>query len=472
MARRARGMGALRGSGGVSLLAVSMLAMLAAAAVACALALPPLVAFQPRPLPALALVLVGAALALFPGRWPKASWLRASGAALLWGIIVWCVFSQEAPLTAPRGLILSERALPLAIALGLWLGSLAHWSWQRRGLLALALPTLVGLTLAAWSTTPRVSDFAPYYVAVDGAGTIYASDAHAAVVRVFAPDGTLRAKLRPAFASVAGPLGRGFDPPGPYNDPDRLGVARSQPGAGSVSATLRPWPLGADDFWFCGMAADGAGRLSIPDWMRGRMLIFRSDGHLDATWPLPAGYAPSLGCVAAPVDGDQLYLGDKRGTVLAVARRTGAVRQRWEMPEPIIGGISVTPCGDALYALARVRVYRLDLRAGALTSWPLPTPAGPLGQPYQGILARGDGRVLVANLGARRVDMYATDGRPLGALGRAGAWPGEFGQVGGLAADRAGHTYVADADSRALQRFTPTGHVDALYRGPDDDESE
>jgi hypothetical protein len=442
--------------------------LLAAACLACSLLLPPLIAFVPQPLSALGLVLLGAAAALIP--WPSVvrRWIHAGGAVVMWGVVAWCDFSQAAPLTEPRGRVWGERALPLALALAVWLWLQAPQLWQRRTLLALTLPSLCGLSAMAWPTPRQVLDFAPYYVAVDAHQTIYVSDAHASVIRVFGADGSLRAKLRPGLASLHGPPGIGFSPPGAYNDPDSLGVGRALPGSSSVSALLRPWPVGADDFWFCGMATDSASRLYVPDWMRGRMLRFTPGGTLDADWPLPSGYQPSLGCISAA--GSTLLLSDQRGAVLQIDPLTHKTLHSWSLPETIEGGISATSRGDTVFALAASRVYRIDTRSGAVTSWPLPTPTGPLGAPYQAILALGDGRVVIANLTARRADLYSGDGRPLGAVGRHGHMPGEFGQVGGLATDAGGHIYVSDVDSRALQRFTPTGHIDAIYWGPDDDE--
>jgi hypothetical protein len=452
------------------LAAIWRLALVAGAALYGALS-PPVVGFHPRPVPALALVGVGALAMFVPARRPWGAWPRWSGAAMLWGVVGWCVFSQVAPLTQPLSLVWGLRGMPLVVAAGLWLWPQLPRTWSRRALAAVALPTVASLALVAWSSPPHPLDFQPYYVAVDGHGTIYVSDAASPVIRVFAAGGRLSAKLRPGLASRQGPPGPGFSPPGPYNDPDGLGVPRATPGTGIVSGALRPWPPGADDFWFCGLAVDHVDRLYVPDWLRGRMLRFAPDGRLEARWPLPSGFQPSLGCVATA--GDDVYLSDARGAVLRLDAG-GAVLARWTLPEPIVGGITIAPDTPTLYALARARVYRLDLAgAGAWTSWPLPAPWGPLGQPYQAIVALTGERLLVTNLAAHRVDVYAgADGRPIGHWGARGPWPGQFGQVGGLARDRSGRVYIADFDHRALQRFTGSGRIDALYRSPDDDEPE
>ena len=213
--------------------------MLAVGALLCCLLLPPITAFEPARLPAMLLFGAGAALLAtsllpLPQRWARAA-LFIAGAAILWLLIGWCVFSQISPVTEPRSLTWGLRGLPLVLALGLWLWLLLPRSWQRRALLAVIVPSLLGLALVAWSRPPHPLDFQPYYVAVDSNGTFYVTDAYAPVIRVFGPDGSLRYKLRPGLASVQGPPGPGFMPPGPYNDPDGLGVPQSTPGARGIS---------------------------------------------------------------------------------------------------------------------------------------------------------------------------------------------------------------------------------------------
>lgn len=458
---------AVPGHGQAPMLRLGWLGLLVAGALACAVVFPPSVDFQRERLAAVVLVAIGAAATFAPLPRPWTTPARVTGMALLWTTIAWCAVSQPAPITAPRSLVWSLGALPVAVAAVVWIWPTLPRSWQRRTLAALTVPTLVGLGLVAWASPPRPLDFEPYLVVVDSHGSLYVTDAEAPVIRVFAPDGTLRAKLRPGLASQAPMPGPGFSPPGPYNDPDGLGVPRAAPRSGTVTALLRPWPPGADDFWYCGMALDARDRLYVPDWMRGRMLRFSPDGRLDARWPLPPGYHPSLGCVATA--GNRVYLSAEDGTIRQLDA-AGHVLRQWSVPEHLAGGIAATPDGTAVYALANARVYRLDLSTGALTSWALPAPTAALGNPYQAILALADGRILVTNLGARRVDLYGADGHPLGHWGGPGEWPGTFGQVGGLAQDSAGRIYVSDVDHRVVQRFGSTGVPDALYRSPDDDE--
>lgn len=455
--------------------------VLIAGAALCCLLMPLLIAFRPQPLPALGGVTAGGVMLLWPlmrtscNRW-IGRLLGACGVLLLWGIIVWCILSQVAPLSQPLSLTLSLRGLPIVVAATAWFWLLLSRDWQRRTLLAIALPSVAGLTLVAWTSHPlQALNFQPYYVAVNSHGAIYVTDAASPVIRIFTSDGSLRAKLRPGLASRQGPPGPGFSQPGPYNDPERLGVSRASPGSTSVSGWLRPWASGTDDFWFCGMAFDSHDDLYVPDWMHSLMLRFAPDGQLVAQWPLPQDYHPSLGCITIGSE-NVLYLSDEHGAILRIDANNGHVQSRWALPEAIIGGISISPNGHRLFALALTRVYQINLENGIIVSRQLPTPAGSLGRPYQGILAINDDRVLVTNLTMHRVDAYCTGvagiGKACGRIGSGGIWPGQFGQVGGIARNSRGNLFIADFDHRVLQRFTPDGAVDALYWGPDDDEVE
>lgn len=443
--------------------------MLAGGALVSAVIAPPLVAFVPRPAPALALAGVAAALLVAPLRAENLRvGARVVGALLAWGVVAWCVLSQVSPLTVPLNLTYSQRLSPLAALVGVWLWLMVERGWLRRVVPALALPSLLGLALVAWTSPPRPLTFRPYYVTVDSTGTVYATDAEAPVIRVFDAGGALRAKLRPGLAARMALPGPGFSRPGPYNDPENLGVGISPGGLGRVTGSLAPWPSGFDDFWFCGLATDARNQLYVPDWMHHTVMRFGPDGQLRARWALPLDYEPSLNCVAAA--GDSVLLADSHGALLRLDA-DGRIAQRWSIPERIIGGVTVATDGSAAYVLARQRIYRIGLDGvGGITSWALPPVRGPLGTPYQNILALAGGRLAVTNLTAHRVELYTDTGVALGALGRPGIWPGEFGQVGGLAHDAKGNLYVADSDSRAIQRFSSSGQVNAIMTAPDDDE--
>jgi sugar lactone lactonase YvrE len=477
------------------------LARLASGVGALALSLfwPPIVDFQRAPLPALGLGLLGLAGLMLPallrmadaaqgntppprGRAARATppapvwsgtlrrgwWhttLQIAGFLLLWGVIGWCVLSQPVALDRALLLDLSLHALPIVALAGVAALLLAPAAWQRRALLALTVPSLLALGVVAYRTVPNVTDFRPYWLAVDARGTLYVSDVESPVIRVFAPDGTLQAKLRPRLSARKGVPGIGFSPPGPWNDPNRLGVPNLNrpPAAG----WLRPWKPSTDEFIFCGMTLDPQDRLYVLDWLGNQMLRFTPDGALDALWPLPADYQPAFGCLAS--DATHVYVGDDGGQVLTYDF-SGHLLDTQTLPGHL-RGLSADHAGH-LYALLDNAVWRETLATQETLLWALPVPSGALGFPYETLLALNNGQLLVSDLNHNRLLRFSGDGRLLGSVGGPGNQPGQFASLGALALGPNNRLYVTDSDHRVVQRLTLAGAVDGLYRGPDDDEND
>jgi hypothetical protein len=450
--------------------AVVWIARLAAGLGALALGLfwPPIVDFHAARLPALALSALGLAGLLLPRL--RRGWLslalQSASFLLLWGVIGWCVLAQPLPLNRPLVLEQSLRALPVVAAAGALALLLAPAAWQRRAVVALTLPTLLALGMVVYRTPPNVIDFRPYWLAVDSRGTLYVSDVESPVIRLFAPDGTLRAKLRPRLSARKGPPGVGLSPPGPWNDPNHLGVPNLNSPASA--GWLRPWPPNTDEFLFCGMTLDRQDRLYVLDWLGNQMLRFTPNGTLDELWPLPADYEPSFGCLTS--DAAHLYIGDDRGQVLTYDF-AGHLLGTQTLPTGTLRGLSADGAGH-LYALIDNRVWRETLATHESILWKLPAPQGALGFPYETLLALNNDQLLVSDLNQNRLLRFSGEGRLLGTLGSAGDQPGQFKSIGALALGLGEHLYVTDSDHRVVQRMTLAGTVDGLYRGPDDDEND
>ncbi len=449
---------------------LAWIARLASGLVALALSLfwPPIVDFHPARLPALALSALGLAGLMLPRLlrgWRRVA-LQVVGFALLWGVIGWCVLAQPVALNRPLVLEQSLRALPVVAAAGLAALLLAPFAWQRRAVVALTVPTLLALGVIVYQTPPNVIDFRPYWLAVDSRGTLYVTDVESPVIRIFAPDGTLQAKIRPRLSARKGPPGIGLSPPGPWNDPNRLGVPNLNrpPSAG----WLRPWPPNTDEFLFCGLTLDRQDRLYVLDWLGNQMLRFTPDGTMDELWPLPADYEPSFGCLAS--DATHLYIGDDRGQVLTYDF-AGHLLGTEMLPAGALRGLSADGAGH-LYALIDNQVWRETLATRERILWNLPPPQGALGFPYETLLALGNDQLLVSDLNHNRLLRYSGEGQLLGTLGGPGNQPGQFAGVGALALGPGQHLYVTDSDHRVVQRMTLAGTVDGLYRGPDDDEND
>lgn len=440
------------------LLRSAFVLVVALAGGAVCLAMPPQVAFEPRPLLGFAAILIGSAAALWPGSHRIVAAVRAAGVAALWLTIAWCVLSQPIPFSASTGVVLGQRALPVVLLAGVWTLLWLPRSWQRRMAAALFVPSVVGLTFAGWLNVPQTVDFKPDRLAIDSHGTLYVSDLDASVIRVFGADGTLRAKLWPGLASRQGPPGPGFSPTGPFNDPERIGLP---PGISASGTTVGgvAWTPKSDPFQFCGLAVDGRDRLYVPDPKHGVMLRFGADGYLQARWSFPQDFQPSADCVAAAAN--RVYLADARGAVLALTP-DGETLSRWPLPDAI-GGVSVSPDSRRIYALSVSHIFALDTVSGAVAAWQLAAPSG-------GIVALPSGRVVVGDHVNVALDVYCPDGRLCAHMGTFGQGLGQFWQLGGLAADREGRLYVADFGNRAVQAFTPAGRLTALYWSIEDDE--
>lgn len=442
-------------------------------ALAAALIRPPQIDFHPEPLAALALSLVGALALLLPPCWQGIRRIlrvaiQIAGFLLLCFVIGWSALSQPIALDMPLALAESLRALPVVALAGLAALLLVRLAWQRRALVALVVPTLLALSFIAARTPPYVLDFRPYWLAVDGHGTLYISDVESPVIRVFTPDGSLQAKLRPRLAARKGPPGIGFSPPGPWNDPDQLGVPSLTRQPQSGAGWLRPWPANTDEFLFCGLAVDSQNRLYVLDWLGNQMLRFTPDGALDEMWPLPKDYQPSTGCLA--LHQERLYVGDQRGQVLTYDL-SGHLLATQSLPGPLTG-LSIDPSGRYLYALIANQVWRETLADGQTRLWNLPAPRGAIGSPYETLLALPNDQLLVSDLNSNHILRFTGEGRLLGMLGGFGNHPGQFAGIGAMALGSDGHLYVTDSDHRVVQRLTPDGTVDGLYRGPDDDEND
>jgi sugar lactone lactonase YvrE len=317
---------------------------------------------------------------------------------------------------------------------------------------------------------PRVLNFSPYYLAADHQGNVYATDAEGAVIRVFGADGSLHAKLWPALASWQGPPGPGYSPPGPVSDPERLGLGTQLYQTGNAATANLP-ALGRK-FTFCGIALDGADHLYVPDIIYGKMLRFAPDGRLDVQWALPAGYYAPLDCVAT--GGQGVFLGDRRGTVLSFSTQ-GTLLNSWTLPEQLTGGIAATRDGTLVYALTQTHIYKIETRTGTISNWELSDQYGAGRGGFQAIVVLPTGRLLVGNTLNNDVQVYCPNGQKCGYVGRSAAelgqvdLPGQLSQLGSIASDPAGRIYVADMGHRVIQRFTSSGHINALYWSIEDD---
>ncbi len=445
--------------------------LIAVAALAC-LVWPPVVEFTARPARGIVLTLLGALGLLAPLPRAYSRIVRPLAIALLWGLVVWDVLSQIAPLSQPPAVVWPLRLGPLVIGASLWALLLLDLRWQRRALAAVLLPTVCGLALVAWSAPAQTKRFRPQYVAVDSHGTVYISNSASNVIRVFARDGSLRAKLRPLVAKEMGIPGPGFEQPNVTGEPDQLGTMT--PGAyGSVTpssgsaASVKAREEQAN-FRVCGLALDAQDRLYAPDMSGHVMLRFTADGRLDAMWSLPYHLAQAPGCVA--IAGDTVYLLGDTNNLLRYSL-SGHPLPALPLPETPRGGLTAAPDGKALFVVGQSHILKLDVGGGTTSVLPIAAP-GASSTVYQPVLAQAGGRLLVADANTTRIDVYCDVSRLCGSIGAPGAMPGQFGGIVGVTQDNQGNLYVAEARYAVTQRLTSAGRVTALYWSLDDDQTQ
>ena len=399
----------------------------------------------------LGLLAAGAALIALRGAWQR-PWMRWAGAGLLWLDVGWGIGSQISPLNLAPGYIWGPRGLVLLVALVGWLLFLGLGPWLRYGLLAVAVPSLAVLGLL-WLTAPVAArNAALYWPAVDSYGTVYANDVDNGLVWVFDGGGGVRGNLWPR----RGKPGQ----PSPGFQPADMGAELA---AAGVVPTPVPGAPSEREFLFCGLAVDPHDQLYTVDPELFEVRRFDHDGQLQASWRLPESFVPARGCLAA--DDTRVYIGDNHGLIY-VFDPTGKLLTKWNQ-EQLPLGLSIDRAG-LLWVLRQTGVAALSFPDGkTVKELRLPAPTGDLQIPYQAILARANGEILVTDVATNQVRRFSADGQPLGVIGSYGGWPGQFGGLGGLAEDRAGRLYVTDFQYHVIQRFNPDGQVSAVWSAPE-----
>jgi len=393
--------------------------------------------------------------------------LSIAGGGLLLALTGLCLATQPVALGESVRSVWPLRLAVLALLGGVWLLLLDPSCWLRRALIAGAVPTGLGLALVGGLTllppahaqkTPP-ANFAPYWLAVDHHGTLYATSATGNALLIFDATGRPQGTIWPAQAPPVGIPGPGIIPAG----------------VGAIVTALRPGPQAiptpgtgfldpdADpaQFWFNGLAVDAQDRLYLVDRrvaVSPSVLQLDHNGNITARWPLPADYSTALGCLTT--DSRYIYLSSGAGEIF-VFDYTGSLYKTLTLPyQP--RGIAATG-NNQIVALGTKFLNRIDVNSGDTITMTLPAPGGVLQTPYQAVVAT-DSAIFVTDQGRNQVLVLdPQDGHVVQTIGKPGPWPGQFTSLAGLAQDTAGRIYVADDQHRVIQRFTATGKIDAVW---------
>lgn len=378
-----------------------------------------------------------------------------AGAAVLWAGVIAGIATQIAPLGVAPGTIWAPRGALLVAALLGWLlvRELPRAIW--RGVLALAVPTMIVLAWLWW-TAPAFANAAQiYWLAADSRGNIYASDDTDGVVWRFDSAGRALGKLWPHWAKPPGTPGPGYRPAG-------ISATVLEPFARQTAVPVGPI---VRHFSFCGIATGPQDALYMVDLDTLQMLHFDRDGQLRDSWPLPAGYVPAQGCIAA--DAQHLYLADLR-SIIHVYDFKGQEQTQWPVAQTP-RGLAPTPDGRLLVLHERSVSFMQPSTGQVVHEWALPPSSGVLLAAYQTVTVRHNGEVLITDYNANMIVRYAADGTPLPAWGGPGTQPGQFAAPAGITEDPQGRVYAADSTHHVIQRFQGDGQVDVVWSASADD---
>jgi hypothetical protein len=411
------------------------------------------------------LILLGLAL-LWPGAILRLRVILYAGAVVLLGAIALEATSQPTQLSVPLVAVWPLRIL-LVLMVGLsWAFLMRPPRWLWRALFASAVPTIIvlavwggpatGAALFGWNIYIPVTNFTPYWLAIDSHDTLYATDASGDLIWVFdssgAPQGTIRASRAPAVGT-----------PGPGILPNGL---VEEMNLANISLVPSPTPVGGAPgtlvFDFCGIAVDKQDNLYTVDTIDPtgpKIIRFDKDGIINQRIPVPAQYGPTKGCIA--VDDNHIYLASRYGKVY-VMDHAGKVQQDVDVAyQPL--GIAISNKGELLITGPNI-LNKIEVSTGEVLTTTLPAPQGQLQIPYQALVVEKSGDVLVTDWGSNDIlRVNLSSNRIVSTIGGQGFLPGQFRAMGGMALDQEGRIYVADWQHRVIERFTPDGKIDSIW---------
>jgi DNA-binding beta-propeller fold protein YncE len=391
--------------------------------------------------------------------------MYAGAAALLITIAIEAT-TQPTQLSVPLVAVWPLRILLVLLVGFAWGFLIRPPRWLRRALFAVIIPTIVvlaiwggpatGVALFGWNIYIPVTNFTPYWLAIDSHDTLYATDASGDLIWVFDSSGNATGTIRAGRAPAVGTPGPGILPNGLIEEMNLANVSLI-PSPTPISGTVPTFI-----FDFCGIAVDSQDNLYTVDTIdpTGTKIIrFDRDGMVNLRVPVPHDYGPTKGCLA--VDDNHIYLASRYGKVY-IMDRTGKVSQEVTVAyQPL--GVVVTDKAELLVTGPNI-LNKIDVKSGHVFTTTLPSPPGQLQIPYQALVVEKDGNVLVSDWGSNQVLRVNPDtNKIIGSFGGQGFWPGQFKAMGGMALDREGRIYVADWQHRVIQRFTPDGKIDAVW---------
>ncbi|MEO8287946.1 MAG: NHL repeat-containing protein [Chloroflexota bacterium] len=388
-----------------------------------------------------------------------------TGVALLLVTIAVEAITQPTQLSVPLVAIWPLRILLVLLVGFSWAFLMRPPRWFSRALVAVIVPTILvlalwggpatGAALFGWNVFIPVTNFTPYWLAIDSNDTLYATDASGDLIWVFDSSGVPQGTIRTNHTPAVGTPGPGILPTGLAEEMNLKNVSLNA-ASPVTTGTL------AFVFDFCGIAVDSSRNLYTVDSIDPtgpKILRFDHEGMINQRLPVPTGYGPTKGCLA--VDDDHIFLASRYGKVYVMSH-AGKVQQEVTLAyQPL--GLATNGTGELLITGPNM-LNKIELSTGTVLTTTLPAPPGQLQIPYQALVVEKSGDILVSDWGSNQVlRVDAKTNKITGAIGSQGFWPGQFKAMGGMALDSQGRLYVADWQHRVIQRFGKDGTVDSLY---------
>ena len=267
---------------------------------------------------------------------------------------------------------------------------------------------------SADGTGPAARFFAPYGLAVDGAGNVFVADTDNYTIRKITPAGVVT-----TFAGTAGSLG-------------------SADGTGAAARFTQPF----------GVAVDGEGNLLVADTYNSTIRKITPAGGVTTF----AGVARATGSTdgtgtAARFSGPKGLEVDGAGNVFVADTENHTIRK-------------ITPTGVVTTLAGKARSSGSADGTGAAALFNSP----------QGVAVDGAGNVFVADTGNHTIRKISPTGVVTTVAGSAGlpanidatGTAARFNTPSGLAVDGAGNVLVADAYNHTVRKITPDGVVTTL----------
>lgn len=439
---------------------------LSAAAIILGFVDPLYLSYEVRPVETAVFTLVGLVI-LWVGTFLRRRAILYTGVGALLLMIAVEATTQPTQLSVPLVAIWPLRILLVLMVGFSWAFLMRPPRWLRRALVATVVPTVLvlaiwggpatGVALFGWNIYIPVTNFTPYWLAVNSHGTLYATDASGDLIWVFDSSGSPQGTI--AFHHLPKP---GAKQPGPGILPNGF-IEEINMGSNNIFTSTAPVSTTISFvFDFCGLAIDPNDNLYTVDSIDltgPKILRLDKDGILLDRLPVPPQYGPTKGCLA--VDDKHIYLASRYGKVY-VLDYNGKVEQEVDVAyQPL--GLATNGNGDLLITGPNM-VNKIEVSSGKVFTATLPAPPGQLQIPYQAVVVEKDNHVLVTDWGSNQVVRVDMDSNQIvNSFGGQGHWPGQFLAMGGMALDPQGRIYVADWQHRVIERFTPEGKIDNVW---------